>query len=325
MDGRPGPRTVDVAVRFPDGQRLVFRTPAPLREPGPPLRLFRELGILVLILLIVLYAVTRSITRPLSELALATEAVGRRIHHPPLPEKGASEVRAATRAFNTMQDRLRRYLDSRTRVFAAMSHDLKTPLTRLRLRVETLDNPELQARFNKDLDEMESMVQGTLSLLKGLGDDEPFESTNINALLATLSAEFSEMSAPITVTGSAQAPIQAQPNALKRCLTNLIDNAIKFGNRADIVVEDGADLVIRVRDSGPGVPEEEIERVFEPFYRLESSRSRDTGGTGLGLSIARDVAQAHGGSVTLTNLPQGGLEAKLILPRHRPGNTRTSH
>jgi signal transduction histidine kinase len=140
---------------------------------------------------------------------------------------------------------------------------------------------------------------------------------DINALVTTLQAEFTEMSADVTVEGKALQLFIGKPQALKRCLTNLVDNAVKFGRRATIVVEDGAALVIRVRDEGPGIPLEELERVFEPFYRLESSRNRDTGGTGLGLSIARDVAQVHGGSLVAQNLPGRGLEALLVLPRRR--------
>jgi signal transduction histidine kinase len=199
-----------------------------------------------------------------------------------------------------------------------MSHDLKTPLTRLRLQVETtLDDAAIQARFSKELDEMESMVRGALALFRGLDDDETLSPIDINALVATLQSEFTEMGADVKVEGKASQPFAGKPQALRRLLTNLVANAVKFGIRARIIVEDGTVLIIRVRDEGPGIPQEELERVFEPFYRVESSRNRDTGGTGLGLSIARDVAQAHGGSLVARNLPDGGLEALLVLPRHR--------
>jgi signal transduction histidine kinase len=308
----------DVNITFPDGDAAMFRV---TRMPwGAPLsrNLFVNLALLVVILVIALYVTARSITRPLSKLARAAEGLGRNVRQPQLEEKGARELQEAARAFNTMQDRLHRYLDSRTRVLAAMSHDLKTPLTRLRLQVETtLDDPAVQARFGKELDEMESMVRGALALFRGLDDDEMLVPIDINALVTTLQAEFTEMSADVTVEGKALQPFIGKPQALKRCLTNLVDNAVKFGTRATIVVEDGAALVIRVRDEGPGIPLEELERVFEPFYRLESSRNRDTGGTGLGLSIARDVAQVHGGSLVAQNLPGRGLEALLVLPRRR--------
>src|SRR5579863_9013777 len=217
-----------------------------------------------------------------------------------------------------MQDRLRRYLDSRTSVLAAMSHDLKTPLTRLRLQVETqIEDPAIQARFGKELDEMEGMVRGALALFRGLNDEESLEPVDVNLLLATVRGEFVEMGKEVTLEGSALETFPGKPQALKRCVTNLVNNAVNFGGRARILVHDGAHLEISVCDDGPGIPPAELEKVFEPFYRLESSRNRDTGGTGLGLSIARDVAQAHGGSLVLRNRPGGGLEARLSLPRQR--------
>jgi signal transduction histidine kinase len=313
-----GLQLYDVDVRFPDGDAAVFRIGHMPRGAPLPRNLFVNLALLVVVLVIALYVTARSITRPLSNLVSAAEGLGRNVRQPKLEEKGARELRDAAHAFNTMQDRLQRYLDSRTRVLAAMSHDLKTPLTRLRLQVETaLDDPAIQARFSKELDEMESMVRGALALFRGLDDDEMLAPIDINALVATLQSEFTEMGAEVTVEGKASQPFIGKPQALKRCLTNLVANAVKFGIRAKILVEDGAALLIRVRDDGPGIPPEELERVFEPFYRVESSRNRDTGGTGLGLSIARDVAQAHGGSLIAQNLPGGGLEALLVLPRRR--------
>ncbi|HEV8333314.1 MAG TPA: ATP-binding protein, partial [Steroidobacteraceae bacterium] len=308
-----GTNALDVTVAMPDGDSVVFRVAAPLPDPPLPWALFIQIGVLTVVLAAVLFLVTRSITRPLSKLALAADAVGKSVRHPPLVEEGVREIRDATRAFNTMQDRLLRYLDSRTSVLAAMSHDLRTPLTRLRLRVEAVADERLHARFSSDLDEMEALVWSALALFKGLDDDEKFEAVDVNALLATFAVEYAELGKPIAIEGKAQEALQAKPRALKRCLGNLVDNALKFGRQAAIQVEDGETLAIRVADDGPGIPEEMLERVFEPFYRLESSRSRDTGGAGLGLSIARDVAQAHGGSLTLRNRPEGGLIAELRL------------
>ena len=311
-------RRFDVNVRLPDGTGLVFRVTLMPPRALLPHGLLVNFILLMTILVVALYVVARSITRPLSRLADAADNVGRSIRQPKLEEHGARELGRAARAFNTMQDRLQRYLDSRTRVLAAMSHDLKTPLTRLRLQVETqLESQALKERFGAELDEMERMVRGALALFRGLDDDEALEPVDVDALLESVRAGFVEMGENVSVEGRAQQPFVGKPQALKRCLTNLVANAVKFGARARIVVRDGAALEIRVRDDGPGIPGEELERVFEPFYRLESSRSRDTGGTGLGLSIARDVAQAHGGSIVLRNRPEGGLEARLTLPRGR--------
>lgn len=308
-------RFLDVNVFLPDGQELVFRTAAP--QPGPPLprQIFIELGLLTCILALVLFFMTRSITRPLSDLAQAAESVGRGARQAPLAERGAREVRNATRAFNTMQERLQRYLDSRTRVLAAMSHDLRTPLTRLRLRAESIADPALRDRFAADLDEMNGMVKGALSLFRDLNDEEPLESVDLDALLEKLKVEFAETGGEIVIEGRTAGPLPARPKALKRCLANLLHNAIKYGGRAKVLVSDGTEVVLRIQDEGAGIPEEFLEQVFEPFFRVEGSRNRDTGGTGLGLCIARDVAQGHGGAIKLANLPGGGLEATLVLPR----------
>ncbi len=312
-----GGRLYDVSVTLPDGDALTFRVAQGRRGPLLPRNLVINLTLLTIATALVLYIVARSITRPLSELASAAEAVGRDVSQPALTEKGALELREAARAFNTMHERMHRYVGSRTRVLAAMSHDLKTPLTRMRLRVETLSDPEAQERFGRDLDEMESMVRGALALLKNLSDDETAAPIDLNTLLATLQSEFAEVGASVQIRGRARSAFVGKPQALKRCISNLVSNAVHFGVRATIVVDDGTALTLRVKDEGPGLPPEELERVFEPFYRVESSRNRDTGGTGLGLSIARDIAQAHGGSLVLHNLPGRGLEAVLTLPRLR--------
>ena len=179
-----------------------------------------------------------------------------------------------------------------------------------------LDDPELRAKFVKDLEEMESMVHATLEFMRGGESAEKAQPVDVTALLGSLQADAEELGGQIEVKGGTANPYVGRPQALKRSLGNLIDNALKYGRRATILVEDDKErLVIRVQDQGPGIPEAELEHVFEPFYRIESSRSRDTGGTGLGLSIARNIAQLHGGVLTLRNMKQGGLEAALALPR----------
>src|SRR5260370_11439759 len=182
-----------------------------------------------------------------------------------------------------MQDRLRRYLDSRTPVLAAMSHDLKTPLTRLRLQVETLDNPPMQERIGRELGEMEAMVREALTLFRGIEDGEPPAPLDLNALLDKVREEFTDMGQQVTVAGRTAQPLTAKPQALKRCLTKLVANTTPFGARADSEIEDGPVVAIRVRDSGPGIPAQELERVFEPFYRLAARPTRHTRGTGPGL------------------------------------------
>jgi signal transduction histidine kinase len=323
LTGRPpGPpqRMLDVVVTLPDGDRVAFRTPAPRGTPPFPQHFFLELGVITLMLGVVLYAMTRTITKPLDDLASAADAVGRDAAVPPLRERGARELKRAMQAFNAMQDRLNRYLDSRTRVLAAMSHDLRTPLTRLRLRVESIEDEQLRQRCVEDLDEMTRMVRGALSVFRGLNDAERAVEVDIDALLEELQRQYAEVNGEVSIDGRAAATFSGKPLALKRCLSNLIANALQYGKRAIVAVNDGdSELTIRILDDGPGIAEDALEQVFEPFYRLESSRNRETGGTGLGLSIARDVAQAHGGSLTLANRVAGGLEAKLVLPRTAGG------
>jgi signal transduction histidine kinase len=312
---RRGRRQLDVSIGLPDGSDLMFRAPIP--RPAQNVRgpIFLQLIVLTLVLGTVLFFMTRTITRPLSGLAKAAEAAGRGARIEPLPEVGARELREATRAFNAMQERLYRYLDSRTSVLAAMSHDLRTPLTRIRLRVESLEDESLRNRFIADLDEMNGMISGALSLFRGLNEEEPESECDIAELLGNLRDDFAEIGVTVDVEGDALRPIRLRPLAIKRCLTNLISNAAKFASNPRVLVEDGASLVLRVCDDGPGIPDEDLERVFEPFYRVESSRNPETGGTGLGLSIARDIAQAHGGSLELRNRSPHGLEAVLSLPR----------
>jgi signal transduction histidine kinase len=233
-----------------------------------------------------------------------------------MEEKGPAEVIRAARAFNTMQSRLAGYVRDRTRVLAAMSHDLKTPITRLRLRAELLEDPQIRAKFTKDLDEMESMVGATLDFLRGQESGEPAQPVDVMALLESLQADMADMGGTVRIEGGAKAPYPGRPQALKRCLANLLENAVNYGKSAGVVVDDNdSRLEIRIQDEGPGLPQSELQKVFEPFYRVEGSRSRETGGTGLGLTIAKSVAEAHGGSLVLRNRAEGGLEAVLVLPR----------
>jgi signal transduction histidine kinase len=209
-----------------------------------------------------------------------------------------------------------RLIDDRTRILAAMSHDLRTPITRMRLRAELMDDAESREKFEKDLAEMESMVTQALDFMRGVGAREPVQPIDVMALIHSLQAENREMGRMITVEGQVREPYLAAPSLLKRCIRNLVDNAVFYGGGADVVLEDArAQLAVHVRDRGPGIPDDQLENVFEPFVRLESSRSKETGGTGLGLGIARNIARLHGGDIRLRNMEGGGLEATLTLPR----------
>lgn len=305
-----------VQVRLHDGTLVTFDSRQPAQTESWPYRLLLSLLVLLAAVIAVSLIAVRWATRPLNILADAAEELGKNINRPPLAEKGPLEVTRAARAFNTMQARLISYIQNRTRVLAAMSHDLKTPITRLRLRAELLDDPVLRAKFTGDLGEMEAMVGATLDFMRGIDAEEPVQPVDMQALLESLQADLAETGGQITIESAPLKPYRGKPQALKRCLMNLLQNAIQYGKSALIVVDDNDErLEIRIRDTGPGIPEPELERVFDPYYRVEGSRNRETGGTGLGLTIARGVAEAHGGQLHLRNRDEGGLEAILLLPR----------
>lgn len=281
----------------------------------PDILLWTWLAAAIVIVIVTLIA-ARWVTRPLSVLANAAEALGRDIDRPPLAESGPSEVKRAARAFNTMQIRIKQFIEDRARTFTAMSHDLKTPITRLRLRAEMLESPALKAKFTADLEQMQAMVDSTLDFMRGMQDHEQSKPVDIAALLESIQADALETDQRVIIEGAASAPYIGKPLALRRALSNLIENAVRYGGDAKVIVAEGEQrLEITVRDSGPGIPETDLERVFQPFYRVETSRNRVSGGTGLGLSIARNIARLHGGEIVLTNLAKGGLEAVLTLPR----------
>ncbi len=313
---RLGVKAFQAQIGLSDGSVATFRHRIHEEVFIWPLRLLLILLTLLLSVALLAALAVRSLTRPLALLATAATELGRDINRAPLAEQGPLEVRQAARAFNLMQTRLIRYIRDRSRILAAVSHDLKTPITRLRLRAELLDDAKLRDKFQTDLDEMETMVQATLDFMRGTEQDEKVAPIDINALLESLQQDGAEIGHEIALQGSAKTPFRGRPLALKRCLTNLIDNAVHYGRRATVRVHDGLDqLTIRVLDEGPGIPEKALKRVFDPFYRLERSRSRNTGGTGLGLGIARNIARAHGGELILRNGTGGGLEAELTLPR----------
>lgn len=305
-----------IQVQLRDGQWVTFDTLLPRAATSLPVRLLLTLAVLLAAVVALSFIAVRWLSRPLATLAQAAEALGKNIHHPPLPVDGPTELRQAATAFNTMQSRLQRTMADRTQVLAAMSHDLKTPLTRLRLRAELMDDNELRQRFEKDLAEMQAMVADSLAALRGMDGPTQTLPVDLMALLESLQADNVDMGRQVTLSGSVTAPLAGDPARLRRCIGNLIDNAVLYGQRAHIEVADSAGQVrVAIRDAGPGIAPELLERVFDPYFRLEASRNRDTGGSGLGLGIARNIARAAGGDVVLRNLRQGGLEALVTLPR----------
>ena len=315
----PGTFSLVAQITLEDGTTSVFYA----RIPQEPLSRLESLLPRLLINLAIFMALgvvaVRVITRSLERLARAAGEIGANPEGAPLPEHGPSEVRSVIHAFNRMRLELRGYLLERARMLGAISHDLQTPITRLRLRAEMIEDAERRAKFLRDLDEMEATAGSALEFLKSLGSQPRRHPLDVGALVWSVCEDWAETGRDVTMQGQPRSPYSAHPRALRRCLDNLVDNALRYGERARITVEDDdAALRIAVRDDGPGIPEQDLERGFEPVFRLEQSRNRDSGGTGLGLAIARNIARWHGGDIHLRNAPEGkGLIAELVLPRSR--------
>ncbi len=306
-------------VRLNDGQWVRISATLVPEAPALPRDFYIHLLLSLAIVGIVVMLVVRQATRPLQQLAQAADNLGQNLDAPSLVETGSTEVRTAAQAFNRMRDKLRRLINERSRALAAVSHDLRTPLTRLRLRSELIDDDRLREQMTADIDAMAQMIDATLDYLRGLREDEMVRPIDINALLASLSEDFAALGRQITVEGRAMASYSGRLSALRRAIQNLMDNAFKYARNPRIVVTDEpALLCINVEDDGPGIPPEALERVTEPYYRPDAARATDTGGVGLGLSIVKDVALLHGGELMLANRPEGGLAASLRLPRKLP-------
>ncbi|MCW5715805.1 MAG: HAMP domain-containing protein [Bauldia sp.] len=274
------------------------------------------------ILAIVAFTARRA-TKPLRALATRADSLGRGTPEPPLPEGGPDEVRRVTVAFNRMQERLSRFVTDRTRMLAAIGHDLRTPITSLRLRTELLDDDDNKTKMLATLEEMQRMIEATLAFARDEAGAETPRAVDLSALLSTIVDDHADAGQDVVFADASRLVYPCRPVALRRAVANLIANAVQYGERARVTLEDGAHgPIIAVEDDGPGIPAGQMEDVFQPFVRLESSRSRGTGGVGLGLSIARSIVLAHGGELTLANLPGGGLRAEIRLPR-TDGHVRT--
>jgi len=253
---------------------------------------------------------------PFRRFAAAADRLGTDLDAPPLAETGTGELRAATRAFNRMQERLKRLVEDRTMMLAAISHDLRTVLTRLRLRTELIDDDAQRAKAEADLDAMQAMVEGTLAYARGEAMAEERVELDLAALLSSLVDDRADAGAELAYEGPDRLVVQGRPSGLRRLFANLLDNAERYAGGAVVrLVETAASVTVRVEDAGPGVPDDAREALFAPFRRLEGSRSRATGGTGLGLAVARSIARAHGGEITLEHREPHGLAAVVTLPR----------
>jgi signal transduction histidine kinase len=310
-----------INVRMRDGELLRLQILPPASSVLAELSDYRMILAMFLVSITALaYLVARMTARPLKQLAQAAKDLGNDINHPPLVLTGASEIRQASAAFNAMQARIRQHIFQRTQMLAAITHDLQTPLTRMRLRLEKVGDAELRQRLIDDLSAMQEMVREGLDLARSMDTTETMQRLDLDSLLGSVCCDATDAGQQVEVIGNANRALMGRPMALRRCLVNLIDNAIKYGKKAVITVDSaGGAARIRIRDNGPGIAPDEQARVFEPFYRVETSRSRESGGTGLGLTIASNIAQQHGGNIVLSNHPDGGLEVTLVLPEYYAG------
>lgn len=321
---RRGPPILFVVgqARLSDGTVLTFRHSLPQQGLDWPLRLLVLLLVLgVSVALLAGWAVRR-LTRPLASLADAATGLAQNLDRPPLPETGPLEISRAAQAFNAMQRDLKRYLETRAQALAAVSHDLRLPITRLRLRLERVADKNLMAKMEDDLSDMDDMIGNTLEFLRAGASAEQWQKLDVNALIESAVEDMTTLGARIELHGATLGPIVAKPQALRRCLANLLDNAWRYGGESieASVIDRGDQIEIRIADRGPGIPADELERVFEPYVRIESSRAKHTGGCGLGLAIARAIARAHGGDVRLAARAEGGICATVTLPRKGAGD-----
>jgi signal transduction histidine kinase len=310
------PQAIQLSIKLADGRWLNEEAPFHL---GWGRRAFEILLASIFAILVVVMLAVRWITRPMRALASATEKLGRGEAIEPLTATGPREVKALVDTFNVMQERLHRFVVDRSRTAAALSHDLRTPITALRLRAELIEDDELRFAIVRTLSDMQRMIDATLALARDEATSEETRSVDLVALLDAIADDCSAAGSEVTIDAPEQLPFRCRPVALRRAIGNLIENAVRYGNRARVTLEHGGDHVsILVDDDGPGLPSDKLTEVFEPFVRIEQSRSEETGGIGLGLAIARSTMRAHGGNVLLTNRSEGGLRAEISLPLSAP-------
>ncbi|MBI2718172.1 MAG: HAMP domain-containing protein [Rhizobiales bacterium] len=307
-----------VSMQLADGAWLNFSlatTPAPTIVGSRTLPLL--LGLLAAIVALCLWAVIQ-LTQPYRRLERAAAKIGADLNTVPIPETGSSEVRAAIRAINAMQVKLRDYVADREHLAAALAHDLRTPLTRLKLRCELMKEGRQKHELQADVQDLQNLVASVIDFASMTKRQEEKTKVDIVSLLQTVCADYRKAKVAPDTAALNRVVVAAQPVALGRCLGNLVGNAIRYGGSATVSVRlDGANLEILVDDEGPGIPGDELAKVLKPFYRLEGSRNQAFGGTGLGLAIADTIARAHGGTLRLENRPEGGTRAILSLPRGR--------
>ncbi|WP_439528780.1 ATP-binding protein [Pannonibacter sp.] len=306
---------INFSVPLADGTWLNVTTNHRPPPSGAFQTLLLQIALMAAAIILIVAVTIRQVSQPLRALAGASDRLGRGEDVSPLPVAGPREVRQTIQAFNAMQERLSRFVRDRTRMLAAISHDLRTPITSLRIRAEFIEDEEDREKFIATLDEMAAMTEATLAFARDDAVGEDRQAIDIPALLEALAGDQTDMGHNVRLMATTPVILACRPLALKRALRNLIENAVRYGTVARVTqsVEDGQ-VRLTIDDEGPGIPEDRLSDVFEPFVRLETSRSGETGGIGLGLAIARSIIHAHGGTITLENRAEGGLRASVLLP-----------
>jgi len=314
--GPPPARPAYASVSVPLKSGLWLNVAVTPRGGGPHASpLLVQFATMAAISAIGIVLVLSRLTQPLKELAQAAAALGRGESTAKLEEKGPREVLDTIRAFNDMQERLSRFVLDRTKMLAALGHDLRTPITTLRLRAEFIEDEEVRQKILQTLDEMFEMAEATLSFAREEAAQEKTRLVDVGALISTVCADLSDTGFPVECADTGSFTIRCRPSGLRRAFRNIVENALAYGRRARVFVEHKrGDVAVVIDDDGPGIPARDMERVFSPFVRLENSRNMDTGGVGLGLAIARSIVRNHGGDITLQNRPQGGLRVTITLP-----------
>jgi signal transduction histidine kinase len=313
------PPNLVVSAQLDDGRWLNVGTRLPPPNSDWAMPGLVSMGVMAVSLSVIVIFMVRRLTRPMAELAAAAERLGRGEAVPPVPERGPADVRETTRAFNRMHARLQRFVQDRTRMLAAISHDLRTPITSLRLRAEFIEDEEIRGKILETLDDMQRMAEATLAFAREEAAQEDTRAVDLAALIDSVCADLADMGQDVTFAGAPRSHYLGRTSSLKRALRNLIENAVTYGHRARVALEAGDhEWRIVIDDDGPGIAEPDFERVFAPFVRLEESRNPETGGVGLGMAISRSIVRGHGGDITLLNRPAAhgtaGLRVTIRLP-----------
>lgn len=304
-----------LAVQFADKSWLVFTVLTKTWGPPSAVRWAIWLIFLAVSITVVSAVAARQFAKPIKRLAAAVRQFGINQQAPPIAETGPRELRQVVKTFNAMQAQIQTFVAYRTTMLAAISHDLRTPLTRIRLRGEFIDDPEQQARLFRDVDEMQAMIDGALAFFRDDAVTEETTTFDLSGVLQTIANDYADQGITLAYTGPPRAPYGGRPFALKRAFNNVIDNAVKYATPPEIELSCTVTaLTVSIRDLGPGVPSDSIESVFRPYFRLDKSRNRMTGGVGLGLTVAQSIVHSHGGDIILINRAERGLEVRIVLP-----------